>query len=579
MAQESTRVEGRPSTLDAQGVLTWASRCVEQLAAHREEINALNVFPVPDSDTGTNLLYTMRAAVDRAEGEQAWIAEGGGSAGAREIAVALGHGAVHGARGNSGVILSQVLRAVGEAATFTVVDAATYRRALRTAVTLVDHALSDPVEGTIVSVLREAAAGAGRSSASTLVEVARAAADAGAVALDRTTTQLPALTRAGVVDAGGRGLLVLLDTMVEVLVGEAPERPEYFLPTESVADAGEQCGGIDGGAPTEDPTGTRYEVMYSLTHSDDARADELRSGLRSLGDSVVVVGDGGTGDSARWAVHVHTDDIGAAIESAFPLGRVTEIRVTDMLDPVGDHARDAHRDALASSRSGGGAAAPTSAQPARRTVISIVGDGPLSDLFAEAGAETVDPGECGDGVIEAVLAVDADEILVLPNGELSRAQIGALDAALRDVDGQALILPTGAAVQGLAALAVHDPSTTLSLDGFGMADAAAATRHAHLVRAEQDALTLVGRCAQGDLLGVVGHDVALIGTDPVDTVCALVDRVLSAGGELVTVLFGDEYDEDATETALSRLRSSHPNVEVAGYAAGPGRVLAHVGVE
>lgn len=580
MTQESTRVEDRPTTLDAQGVLTWARRCVEQLAAHREEINALNVFPVPDSDTGTNLLYTMRAAVDRAEGEQAWIAEGGGSAGAREIAVALGHGAVHGARGNSGVILSQVLRAVGEAATFTVVDAATYRRALRTAVTLVDHALSDPVEGTIVSVLRDAAAGAGRSSASSLVEVARAAADSGAVALDRTTTQLPALTRAGVVDAGGRGLLVLLDTMVEVLVGEAPERPKYFIPTEPVTEAGARCDGLDGGAPSEDPAGPRYEVMYSLTHSDDARADELRSVLRSLGDSVVVVGDGGTGDSARWAVHVHTDDIGASIESALPLGRVTEIRVTDMLDPVGDHARDAHhRDAHGSSRPGAGASAPTSTRPARRTVISIVGEGPLSELFAEAGAETVDPGESGDGVIEAVLAVDADEILVLPNGELSRAQIGALDAALRDVDGHALILPTGSTVQGLAAIAVHDPSTSLSLDGFGMADAAAATRHAHLIRAEQDALTLVGRCASGDLLGVVGHDVALIGTDPVDTVCALVDRVLSAGGELVTVLFGDEYDEAATGTALARLRSAHPNVEVVGYDAGPGRVLAHVGVE
>ena len=112
-----------------------------------------------------------------------------------------------------------------------------------------------------------------------------------------------------------------------------------------------------------------------------------------------------------------------------------------------------------------------------------------------------------------------------------------------------------------------------------MADAAAGTRHAHLVRAEQDALTLVGRCAAGDLLGVVGHDVAFIETDAVEAVCALVDRMLSAGGELVTVLFGDEYDEAATESVLSRLRSAHPDIEVVGYAAGPGRALAHVGVE
>lgn len=573
MTQEGTRIEDRPSTLDAHGLLDWARRCVEHLATRREEINALNVFPVPDSDTGTNLLYTMRAAVERAEGELAWVSEGGGSAGAREIAVALGHGAVHGARGNSGVILSQVLRAVGEAATFTVVDASTYRRALRTAVTLVDHALSEPVEGTIVTVLRDAAGGAGRSSSTSLVEVARAAADAGAEALDRTTSQLPALTRAGVVDAGGRGLLVLLDTMVEVLEGEAPRRPEYVIPASPSApavttDTDAPCDGDRTGTPPG-PAETRYEVMYSLTHSDDARADELRSALRTLGDSVVVVGDGGTGDSARWAVHVHTDDIGNAIEVALPLGRVTEIRVTDMLDPIGARAREQHSGGRRTPQSGAG----------QRTVVAIVPAGPLSELFAEAGAETIDPGDSGDGVIESVLGVEAEEVLVLPNGLLPRSRIVELDAALRDNEGHALILPTGSVVQGLAALAVHDPSTTLSLDGFGMADAASATRHGHLTRAEQDALTLVGRCKPGDLLGVVGHDVALIAEDPVDAVCDLVTRMLAAGGELVTVLLGEEYGEPDTDEILSRLRSQHQDVEVVGYAAGPGQVLAHVGVE
>ncbi|MDV8000483.1 DAK2 domain-containing protein [Rhodococcus sp. IEGM 1408] len=581
MTPESTRVEERPSSLDAHGLLGWARRCVEQLATHREEINALNVFPVPDADTGTNLLYTMRAAVERAEGEEAWISEGGGSAGAREIAVALGHGAVHGARGNSGVILSQVLRAVGEAATFTVLDASTYRRALRTAVTLVNHAISDPVEGTIVTVLREAAAGAVRSSASSLAEVARAAADAGAQALDRTTSQLPALARAGVVDAGGRGLLILLDTMVEVLLGEAPERPDYFIPADQPSDAATRSDPSAAATGRDGSEVTRYEVMYSLTHSDDARADEVRSALRTLGDSVGVVGDGGTGDNARWAVHVHTNDIGTAIEVALPLGRITEIRVTDMLDPVHAPAAVDHADGHthADDRLDGHLHADGHGRAPERAVVAIVPSGPLADLFAEAGAHTVDPGENADGVVDAVLAVSAEELLVLPNGELSRAQIGALDAALREVDGQALILPTGSAVQGLSALAVHDPSTTLSLDGFGMADAAAATRHAHLVRAEQDALTMVGRCDAGDLLGVVGHDVALIHTDLVDAVCALAERLLSSGGELVTLLLGEEYDEAASEAALSRLRNRHPDVEVVGYAAGPGRVLAHVGVE
>ena len=380
-------------------------------------------------------------------------------------------------------------------------------------------------------------------------------------------------------DAGGRGLLILLDTMVEVLGGERPERPEYVLPADPAVagcPAGTSVDPGSSGAGTDALAETRYEVMYSLTHSDDARADELRSALRTLGDSVVVVGDGGSGGNARWAVHVHTDEIGPAIESALPLGRITEIRVTDMLDPLGEGRADptaAHRQGPVDLPE-----APRGGTPTRK-VVAIVRPGPLAELFTDAGAVTVDPGDSGDGVVEAILAVDADEFLVLPNGELSRAQISSLDAALRDVGWHALILPTASVVQGLAALAVHDPSTTLSLDGFGMADAAAATRHAHVVRAEQDALTLVGRCAAGDLLGVIGHDVALIDRDPVASVCAMVDRMLAAGGELVTVLLGDEYDESATRDVLDRLRSSHPEVEVVGYGAGPGRVVAYVGVE
>ena len=585
MTESTTRLADRPSALDAHGLLDWARRCVERLAEHREEINSLNVFPVPDADTGTNLLHTMRAAVDQAEGEEAWTSEGGGTTGAREIAVALGHGAVHGARGNSGVILSQVLRAVGEAATFTVVDAVTFRRALRTAVTLVDNAISDPVEGTIVTVLREAASGAARSSSPTLVEVARAAADAAAAALDRTPSQLPALSRAGVVDAGGRGLLVLLDTMVEVLTGEAPERPVYRAPTVT-----QDAVPVD--TPAAEPLGTdalaetRYEVMYSLTHTDDARADELRTALRGMGDSVVVVGDGGSGDTARWAVHVHTDDIGPAVEVALTLGRVSEIRVTDMLDPHGHGHGNGHGHGQGSTprdsepAAGGAPAVSGSAEAApERVVVALVPTGPIADLFLESGAHVVDPGPDGDGVVEAVLEVAAEELVVLPNGALSRDQIVGLDAALRDGDRRVLILPTGSLVQGLAALAVHDATTTLSVDGFGMADAAAATRHAHLVRADRDALTLVGRCVAGDLLGMVGHDVALIGSDPGEAVWRLADRLLSSGGELVTILFGDEFDEATTEAVLARFRRSHPDVEVVGYPAGPGQVLARVGVE
>lgn len=557
-----------PGTLDATGLLGWARRCVERLRQYREEINSLNVFPVPDSDTGTNLLHTMRAAVDQAEGEAAWTSEAGGSAGAREIAVALGHGAVHGARGNSGVILSQVLRAIGESATFTVLDAGTLRRALRTAVSLVDHALSEPVEGTIVSVLRAAATAAGRSSSSSLPEVARAAADAAADALEKTPAQLPALRTAGVVDAGGRGLLVLLDTLVEVLSGEAPERRVYTAAKEAASADGAQGpggGASDGGGAGSgggcSDSATRYEVMYSLTHSDEVRADELRGVLHGLGDSVVVVGDGGSGEAARWAVHVHSNDVGPAIEVALGLGRVSEIRVTDLFETEGQEP------------SGGETDGPG------RSVVAFVEPGPLTDLFSEAGAHVVDAEPDDREPAAAVLAAPGAELVVLPNGQLTHAEIVRLDAAVRDAGRHVLVVPTASAVQGLSALAVHDPTTSLSVDVFGMADAAAATRHAHVVRAEHEALTLVGRCREGDLLGILGHDVALIATDPVDCVCRLASHMLSGGGELVTLLLGDDFDEDMVAETVRRLSRAHPDVEVAEFPAGPSEVLARIGVE
>src|SRR5699024_9835569 len=250
--------------------------------------------------------------------------------------------------------------------------------------------------------------------------------------------------------------LVLLDSMVEVLAGAAPDRPAYARPGRGVPAEVPAAAADD----HEPEAGTQYEVMYSLTHTDDARADELRSALRALGDSVVVVGDGGTGDRARWAVHVHTDLIGPAIEAALPLGRVSEIRVTDMLDPVGTHHSHSHRHGDADERV---PAAP------ERTVLAMTPSGPLAELFEPAGARTVGR-------------------LPLPGGERTGAQPAPRAAAGGGVDRHVLPPPPVWVARGLAALAAHPPPPPLSSAGWEAAAAAAAARHAHLVRAEQEAL-------------------------------------------------------------------------------------------
>ena len=216
--------------LDASALRAWAHTAVGDLITHTDEINRLNVFPVPDADTGTNMLFTMRSAWAEVDGEP--------DGDVAQVAAALAAGALRGARGNSGVILSQILLAVAEALAsapaqrdgeLTDVDGALFGAALRHAVALVVASMGEPVPGTIVSVL-QAAAGAAEHCAADGAELAAvtvAAAEAAAAALDRTPHQLDVLAEAGVVDSGGRGLLVLLDAMTATIAGHAPHRPAY----------------------------------------------------------------------------------------------------------------------------------------------------------------------------------------------------------------------------------------------------------------------------------------------------------------------------------------------------------------
>lgn len=556
----------RPTVLDGTGIVAWAERAVQRLGHRREEINNLNVFPVPDADTGTNMLHTMRAAVEHARrsvGSDSHTPEG-----AREVAIALGQGAVRGARGNSGVILSQVLRALGESASFSGLDAQTLKRTLRSAVILVEHALSEPVEGTIITVLREASAAAQQASGS-LPDVAEAAADAAAAALARTPQLLPALSTAGVVDAGGRGLLVLLDSLVETLNGATPDRPDYSRKADPGTGAGNQAAAgtetghrghhhgsdlADGDAPA------RFEVMYSLQQSTEAKADTLRDELRTVGDSVIVVGDGAPGDLARWSVHVHCNDIGTSIEMGLGAGAISEIRVTELVD-VTAPAGEAH--GLADGRA----------------VAAFLEPGPLADLFTEAGACTIAPSLRPHQIVDSLLAIPNRELVVLPNGALTQTELADVDAELRLHGRHVMIVPTQSVVQGLAALAVHDPDTSLSLAGFAMADAASAVRLARLEHAPHAALTLVGPCGAGDVLGYIGHDVAVIEQEPRAALQAVVERLMATGGEMITILAGPELAEADLDDVAAALQQAYPDVELVTYRSGHTGALAHIGVE
>ncbi|GAD81882.1 hypothetical protein NCAST_05_03190 [Nocardia asteroides NBRC 15531] len=410
--------------LDGAELLEWARTCRTDLERRRAEIDALNVFPIADSDTGTNLLATMRAAVAAAEavviggamadgrariagrkeaegtarlagageadGPGAVVAPrpaapsaGGVTPTAHVVAKALARGATTGARGNSGIILSQVLRGIAEAVTDGPLTGSRLRTALHRAAVLVRTGLSAPVEGTILTVLDRAAVAAAESVSATLASVAAAAAEGAARALNETPAQLGVLRAAGVVDAGARGLLVLLDCLVGQVCGEAPTRDRYTRatgPTGRIAQPGEGSrapeawvadgdghpspspGGLpspgahvsSGVARTSGADGARgadlwdeqeqraedphFEVMYVISGTDEAAAGTLRDRLAVLGDSVVVVGDG----DSTWSAHVHCRDAGAAIEAGLAAGSLTGIRIESfaVTAPHGGHAVD-----------------------------------------------------------------------------------------------------------------------------------------------------------------------------------------------------------------------------------------------
>ncbi|MEC3954539.1 DAK2 domain-containing protein [Nocardia sp. CDC153] len=558
-------LNGPADALDGTALLSWGRSALAALELHRDEINALNVFPVPDSDTGTNLLATMRAAVRGAER----AAEGDpphpeATPLAREIAAAMAQAATAGARGNSGIILSQVLRGIADAVADGPLTEQSLRVALRQAARLVREALSSPVEGTMLTVLDRAAERAADCAERNLVAVALAAADGAAKALGETPAQLGVLREAGVVDAGARGLLVLLDELVAASGGRAPTRPEYRR-------GGGDSAGMTRGAHAGMARGThagmtgeahagvtagggvpQYEVMFLVRGTDARRIDGLRDRLAALGDSVVVVGDG----AETWSAHVHCADAGAAVEAGLVAGGLSGIRIETLTG-----SGEAH----------GGAA--------DRAILAVASGAGAVRLFEDAGATVLQGEVTSEVLLQAIRGVAHREVLVLPNGALPAHELVAVSVAARDGQREVLMLPCGSMVQGLAALSMHDAGRAAADDAFAMSEAAAGTRWGAVRVAPERALTMVGMCEAGDGLGLVGHDVVVIDSDLRAAGRTLLDRMLGLGGELVTMLIGCDAPEGLSEELAAHVAAGFPGVEVVVYPGGQAGDVVQIGVE
>jgi DAK2 domain fusion protein YloV len=512
----------------------------DALRAHQTLINRLNVYPVPDGDTGTNMALTVESVLESlADVDQADLPA---------VCDAISYASLMGARGNSGVILSQVLRGLADA--FKCGhdgDAATLCDGLARASAGAYAAVLRPAEGTILTVVREAAnaalgcqVGFGAPSVVDILEVAAAAARA---AVERTPEQLPVLKAAGVVDAGGVGVSLLFDAFLHVTSG----RPLPVPP----APAGVGDARADQPAPAwhEPASDLRYEVMYLL----EAPAETIpafRDVWAGIGDSIAVVGAGNL-----WNCHIHTDDIGAAVEAALDVGRPRQIRVTDLFEQVEEERWVREADAAAAA---GGADVATG----RCAVVAVAtGDG-IGRIFHSlgvhqivTGGQTMNPSTAQ--LLSAVEAAPAPEVVILPNND---NVVPVAEQVARLAAKTVAVVPTAGISEGFAALLDYDPEASAEDNAATMAAAAARVVAGEITRAVRPSTCAAGAIATGDYLGLSRRTIEVVTPVLADAACGLLSVLVSDRHEIVTVIEGDGASPAVTRRITGWLEEHRPAV-------------------
>jgi DAK2 domain fusion protein YloV len=534
---------GAPAELTSAAMREAMTRFRDALKSHQEVINRLNVYPVPDGDTGTNMMLTVDSVVQELDALDP-------TASMADVCKAVAHGSLMGARGNSGVILSQLLRGVTDRfAAAAAVGPSDVAGALVEAAALARKAVVRPVEGTILTVAHAAGEGAeaGCAEGVGLCQIVEWAHRAAKLALDATPTMLPVLAQAGVVDAGGAGYLLMLDALLSAIDGRALPTPP---PIESVPVLTSTTGPHGPGAGRGEPVGLRYEVMYFL-HAPDDTIPDFKEVWAGIGDSIVVVGGDGT-----WNCHIHTDDIGAAIEAALDCGRPRNIRITDLAEQieeerwVREHAGDTHP---------GGRVGPV---PTTDVIAVVTGEG-IGRIFRSlgvhnlvAGGQSMNPSTAE--ILDVVDRLESDQVVILPNNKNIRPVAEKVD----ELSAKSVrVVPTESIVEGFAALLAYDPASDAQQNAESMAASASRVVAGVVTRAVRASNTDAGAVAEGDWIGLSRHGVVSIAGSPSGAACGLLEQLVG-GHELVTVIEGEESSPPETRRITEWLHDEHPDVAV-----------------
>lgn len=503
------------------------------LERHSASINALNVFPVPDGDTGTNMVLTMQAAlqeIKRAPDDSA-----------AAVALATAHGALMGARGNSGVILSQLLRGLASGlANKAQFDGADFAVALNEASITAYKGVIKPVEGTILTVGREAAeaaeAAVEEGHRDFLAVLQRVVAEA-RESVARTPLLLDVLRDAGVVDAGGQGLFVILEGGLKYMKGESMETLE---PAEEVVEPA-------AGLPAEGEMEWGYCTEFILK-GQDLDLDEIKGRIIAWGDSVIVVGDEQT-----IKVHVHTFRPGEVIGYASSKGTLHTIKI--------DNMQDQHREYLVMGEDA--KATPAAEEMSGIAIVAVVSGQGLRQVFESLGVGTIVPGgqtmnPSTQELLHAVEGVNTDDVIVLPNnGNVLLAAQKARELSHKNV----VVVPTETIPQGIGALLSFNYQADLEKNAQAMARAAKGVQTAEITRAIRSVKINGLEVEEGEIIGLLNGDLTASGKTIDDVVCQLLEQMKAADHEIITVYYGQDATSSQAEELLNQMQERYPDQE------------------
>ena len=535
-------------TLDAKNLASLMYCFRDSLQEHKESLNSLNVYPVPDGDTGSNMAATLNSVVSEIESLEENLE-------LENIIDAISHGSLMGARGNSGVIISQILRGFVSKiknASRKTIDANLFSEALSEAASAAYEAVGNPVEGTILTVVRETAEAAEKAASEklSLLPLAEIAREAAKLSLDSTPELLPVLARAGVVDAGGSGFLLMLDSLLHII----DDRP---MPEPEVVTASVDSLILDVHDETSN-SGTRYEVMYFLDAPDDLIPD-FKKAWSEIGDSIVVVG----GENI-WNCHVHTNNIGAAVEAGISIGKPYEIRVTDLFEEIAGNYHD-----------------HDIADPVGCSVIAVANGDGIGEIFRSLGAtrivnggQSMNPSTAD--LLEAAEATASEHVIILPNNS-------NIVAVAEQVDSQTSktvrVVGTHTVTEGFASLLGYDPEATSDKNQTGMLQASQMVESGEITTAVRNSTSEIGEIKKGNFLGLQKGKVTVVAETIVEATNNLLKEMISDEHEIVTLVSGEDSNKKETDEIVAWVNAEYEELEVEVHEGGQPLYPYYIGIE